>query len=163
MNFYQIAIAATFLLMIIGGGSVSLNNKDLPRGIRNNNAGNIRKGIAWQGMAASQPDASFITFIAPEYGLRAIARILRTYQEKYGLNTIRQVIARWAPPMENNTEAYITAVAAHVGESPDAPLDFTKQSVVVPMMEAITRQENGQQPYSVATMQKAATMAGALV
>jgi len=155
--------AALFAGVILIGVvmTTATKNKDLPRGIRNNNAGNIRKGIAWQGMASIQPDASFITFIAPEYGLRAIARILRTYQEKYGLNTIRQVITRWAPPSENNTNAYVAAVAAHVGASPDAPLDFTKQSVVVPMMEAITRHENGQQPYSIAIMQKAATMAGA--
>ena len=34
----------------------------LPRGIRNNNPGNIRLGDNWQGMKESQSDKSFVQF-----------------------------------------------------------------------------------------------------
>jgi len=157
----QIALIMAGLL-ILGGGIMSQSqNMSLPRGIRNNNAGNIRHGAAWQGLAADQPDKSFATFISPEYGLRALAKTLNTYQKKYGIVTIRGAISRWAPPIENDTEAYIQSVARHVGASPDAPLDFSRLSVIVPMMEAIVKHENGQQPYSLAVLNKGAVMAGA--
>jgi len=159
MNGKQWAVAFA-LLLIFGGGAMSLNMNQ-PRGIRNNNAGNIRHGAKWQGLAAVQSDSSFATFISPEYGLRALAKTLATYQRVYGINTIRGAISRWAPPVENDTESYIKAVASHVGASADAPLNFRKMSVIIPMMEAITRHENGQQPYSMATFTKAAQLAGA--
>ena len=79
------------------------------RGIRNNNPGNIEKSKnnKWQGMAESQPDKRFITFTSPEWGIRAIARILINYKDKYDLDTVKKIISRWAPPSENNTGAYV--------------------------------------------------------
>ena len=41
----------------------------IPRGIRNNNPGNIRHGNDWQGISKEQPDPAFCTFVSPEYGL----------------------------------------------------------------------------------------------
>ncbi len=91
-----------------------------PRGIRNFNPGNIRhaKGTRWQGMSANQNDSAFVQFTGPQWGIRAIARTLITYQDKHALRTIRQIISRWAPPSENNTESYIRQVAARVGVAP---------------------------------------------
>ena len=68
-----------------------------PRGIRNNNPLNIELGDQWQGLAASQTDGRFAQFQAPEYGFRAAAKVLNTYQNKHGLTTPRQMISRWAP------------------------------------------------------------------
>src|SRR5574337_876096 len=82
------------------------------RGIRNNNPGNIRKSSEpWRGLAAAkdQKDPAFFTFETPEWGIRAMAVILRTYQTKYGLRTIRAIIGRWAPSAENDTDAYVDA------------------------------------------------------
>ena len=54
------------------------------RGIRNNNPGNIdRNATKWQGMADKQDDPRFIVFTSPQYGIRAMARVLLTYQSKY--------------------------------------------------------------------------------
>ncbi len=147
------------LLVFLVLGGVRMANKE-PRGIRNNNPGNIRIGAKWQGLAAVQSDPSFAVFVSPEYGMRALAKILVTYYRRYGLRTIREVITRYAPSSENNTAAYIDAVAKHVGASPDAPLNLSSRTVLIPMMEAITRHENGQQPYSLALFNKALTMAG---
>lgn len=118
------------------------------RGIRNNNPGNIRKtGTRWQGMKpdAEQTDASFIVFLLPEWGIRAIARILNTYN-KQGVSTIRGIIGRWAPPVENDTGAYVNAVSKAVGIAPDAPVNLSVH--MVPLVKAIIRHENGIQPYS---------------
>jgi seryl-tRNA synthetase len=57
-----------------------------PRGIRNNNPGNIRRnGDPWQGLAERQGDVEFFTFkTIPIYGIRALARTLIAYQDKHG-------------------------------------------------------------------------------
>lgn len=116
----------------------------LPRGIRNNNPGNIeRTGDRWRGMSAIQSDPRYVVFDAPVWGLRAMARIIRNYMRQ-GCDTIERIITRWAPPSENVTSAYIAAVSRHVGKAPNAPLT---EADLIPLMEAITRHENGMQPY----------------
>lgn len=132
-----------------------------PRGIRNNNPGNIRRnGDPWQGLAERQLDIEFFTFKSAVYGIRALARTLITYQDKYGLRTIRQIISRWAPPNENNTEAYVKAVAASTGLDADQPLDVHRFDHLLPLTKAIIRHENGQQPYSDAELTKGLVLAG---
>lgn len=116
-----------------------------PRGIRNNNPGNIRHGQDWQGMAPEQTDRDFVQFITPEMGIRALAKVLATYESR-GLRTVRTIISRWAPPEENDTESYIAAVSKEVGVNPDTPLE---SALHLPrLMQAIIRHENGQQPYT---------------
>lgn len=53
----------------------------IARGERNNNPGNIRHGSKWQGLSAEQTDKDFCQFISPEYGIRAIYKLLQTYQK----------------------------------------------------------------------------------
>ena len=77
----------------------------LPRGIRNNNPLNIRRGKdQWKGLRAQQTDAQFCQFETLEYGWRAAFYLLtRTYYHKYRLFTIRAIVSKWAPPNENLT------------------------------------------------------------
>ncbi len=132
-----------------------------PRGIRNNNPGNIRRnGDPWQGLAKDQADREFFTFKSAVYGIRALARLLITYQDKYGLCTIETIIARWAPTVENDTKAYIQSVARHTGFSPLQTLDMHCFEYLKPVVEAIIQHENGQQPYSDAEITKALVLAG---
>ena len=100
------------------------NEVKLPRGIRNNNPLNIRKSAdKWQGLSTLQEDQEFFKFVSMEYGWRAAFVILcRTYYGKYGLKTIRNIVTRWAPPKENNTEAYIRHVSDYTGIGPDRDL-----------------------------------------
>lgn len=95
-----------------------------PRGLRNNNPLNIRRtATQWKGLAPVQTDPDFCQFQTLEYGWRAAFRLLtRTYYARYGLDTIRKIIGRWAPPNENNTAAYIAAVSQITGIPPDEPL-----------------------------------------
>lgn len=143
-------------LLLTGGTAVAVYNQT--RGLRNNNPGNIRKsGTQWQGMASVQADPSFVTFTSPEYGIRAIARLLTTYYQS-GLRTVEDMISRWAPPSENPTNAYIQNVAKAVGIAPDTPI--TNLSAALPgLVHGIITQENGLQPYSAALIQKGISLA----
>lgn len=119
--------------------------KKTPRGVRNHNPGNIRWGDKWQGMVTpfERHDPDFCQFIDPTWGIRALARVLITYQDKHGLNTIAKIIARWAPPNENNTPAYVEAVAAATGIPSSEPLDLHRYEAMRPIVEAIIRHECG--------------------
>ena len=81
------------------------------RGFQNNNPGNLEKGQDFNGevdFLPSRPlETRFAQFENVDYGIRAIYRILKTYREKHGLNTIEGIINRWAPPNENDTDSYI--------------------------------------------------------
>lgn len=121
-----------------------------PRGVRNNNPGNLRWGDPWQGLvpAAQRTDKDFCQFVAPAWGIRAIAITLITYQDKHGLRTVLDVIARWAPPNENNTAAYIAAVAAATGVGMGATINVHDYAVLAVLVRAIIRHENGLTPHS---------------
>jgi hypothetical protein len=95
-----------------------------PRGLRNNNPLNIRRsGDKWQGLRVLQEDREFFQFSEMKWGWRAAFRLLcHTYYGKYKLRTIRDIITRWAPPKENNTEAYIRRVTDRIGIGPDREL-----------------------------------------
>lgn len=119
----------------------------MSRGIRNNNPGNIRHGSSkWQGMSLKQTDDEYIQFDDPVYGIRAMAKLLKNYQRNYGLNTVQEIISRWAPPSENITGAYVAAVAGKLGI--DANKEILVDDYLPAMVPAIIHHENGQQPYS---------------
>ena len=119
----------------------------MSRGIRNNNPGNIRHGASkWQGMSIEQTDTAFIQFDDPVYGIRAMTKLLTNYQSRYGLDTISELIGRWAPPNENITSAYIAAVSKNIGVSADHKIDVVKS--LPQLVPAIIFHENGKQPYS---------------
>lgn len=123
-----------------------------PRGVRNNNPGNVEWGQPWQGLIdrSKATDDRFAQFISPAYGIRVIARVLIGYQDNYGINTVKEAINRYAPPIENNTDAYIDAVCAKIGVDPDDPVSFQDYAVLRPCVEAIIKHENGVGPLSTA-------------
>jgi hypothetical protein len=112
------------------------------RGVRNNNPGNLRHGPNWQGLSPTQPDSAFSTFVDMEHGIRALLKNLRTYVQTHNLQTVRQIISRWAPANENNTDAYVLAVAESLGVGPDQKIvgDFGQ---LLGIAKAIARHENG--------------------
>ncbi len=115
-----------------------------PRGIRNNNPGNIEKNhIVWKGMAEQQNDKRFVVFIDAVFGLRALMKLLVNYRKKHGLKTVVDIIKRWAPPFENHTEAYARAVSSHLNVLPGQILDIMDRRILIKFAQAITCQENG--------------------
>ena len=113
---------------------------DLPRGIRNNNPGNIKAGDSWQGSAGD--DGTFVIFADMSWGTRALATALANMQNR-GLNTIRSLITAWAPSTENDTLSYINAVCADTGIAPDDVLSMDQQTLAS-LMRAIINHENGE-------------------
>lgn len=89
--------------------------KKLPRGLRNNNPLNIRTSkCMWNGQIGADDDG-FCVFADRRFGYRAAFKILITYKLKYGIYRVEDIIRRWAPSNENNTEAYIKAVCNYTG------------------------------------------------
>ena len=86
------------------------------RSIRNNNPGNIKKtNTQWEGMTQEQADSTFVSFESPEMGVRALARVLNTYNTQYNLDDISGMVSRFAPPTENDTQNYIKFVSEKSG------------------------------------------------
>ena len=140
-----------------------------PRGIRNNNPLNIRRSKdKWQGQinpsgngngngnnSSPKGDAEFVQFYSMEYGWRAAFVILcRTYYGKYGLKTIRDIVSRWAPAKENNTEAYIRHVSDYTGIAPNkvlgSPQEHPTQWLLIGYAMAVV--ENGKALPAVAML-----------
>jgi len=122
------------------------------RGERNNNPGNIERvpHTIWKGQSPDQVgDSRFVIFTSMVWGVRALAKILLTYSHLYpegnpkDIDTVAEIISRWAPSSENNTIAYIQAVAKEVGVSAHDEIDITNQDTMEKLVTAIIRHENG--------------------
>lgn len=114
------------------------------RGYRNNNPGNIRiNSDVFEGEVKPSKDKSFKQFKSMAYGYRAMFVILRTYIQKYNLNTIRSIISRYAPPSENATDAYIKAVSDYSGIDPDEPVHADDRIAMIAIVAGMSRVENG--------------------
>ncbi|HCQ3934840.1 TPA: hypothetical protein ACNCIR_000651 [Escherichia coli] len=130
----------------VAGGSET--SADGPRGVRNNNPGNLEASSSnpWIGQTGS--DGRFAKFETPEHGIRALGRNLISYQRQ-GIDTVGEIINRWAPPSDNNdTAAYIKAVCAQLGVTANQPLDASNPDTLQALCAAIIKHENGTQPYS---------------
>ncbi|EJJ7659400.1 hypothetical protein NJM11_002765 [Salmonella enterica] len=130
---------------VAGGGESAA---DGPRGVRNNNPGNLEASSSnpWVGQTGS--DGRFAKFETPEHGIRALGRNLISYQRQ-GIDTVGEIINRWAPPSDNNdTTAYIRAVCAQLGVTANQPLDASNPDTLQALCAAIIKHENGTQPYS---------------
>lgn len=121
------------------------------RGERSNNPGNIRESkgdkTQWQGERATDDDPDFEEFDTPEHGIRALAKVLLAYQRKHGLRTVREIINRWAPPVENDTGAYVDHVADYLGVNANASIDLESNATMFRLVYAIIKHENGRVIY----------------
>ena len=125
--------------------SKKMTSRRPTRGIRNHNPLNIRHGKSqWLGMAEQQTDKAFVQFKARKYGYRAAFKLLRTYIEKRGANTIGKIIARWAPSSDgNDTQSYIRFVSRTTGIPADEPLRFENQQALVEIVRSMAQIESG--------------------
>lgn len=121
----------------------------VPRGIRNNNPLNIRKGSNWKGERHPQKDKAFEEFESMEMGVRAGFKLIKNYMSGYNgltqkFNTIEKIIRRWAPPSENNTRKYIEQVSQLSGIPSRQILSFSQRNYMVAIVDAMIRVECGQ-------------------
>lgn len=114
------------------------------RGIRNNNFGNIRRSKDnWKGLREQQTDPDFFQFVSPEWGYRALIRTLQNYRKIHGLQSIADMIGRWAPSHENNTSAYIKAVCQKMQVSATYVPDIYDKDTMCGFAASISYVENG--------------------
>lgn len=116
----------------------------MSRGLSNNNPGNIRiSSVSYMGEVVPSKDRSFKQFSSLDWGYRAMFVVLHSYRVRYGLNTLRGVINRYAPPCENHTDKYVDAVCKWSGVGPDEPIDTLCGEQMLPIVAAMSRMENG--------------------
>ena len=121
-----------------------MKSSKTPRGLRNLNPGNIRRSkTRYKGEKSDSTDAAFKQFESLEWGYRAIFMLLHTYRVRGYGDTIATMIARYAPPSENNTEAYISRVCRSTGIDRDTTLDTLNPEQMIPIVCAISAVENG--------------------
>lgn len=123
-----------------GAPNPQWNDRSLPRGLRNNNPLNLSFVAGQPGVQGS--DGRFGRYNSMEDGVAAATRQLQMYGQR-GLTTIEGIISRWAPPNENNTQAYINAVARATGLDPRAPVDLQNPEIVSRLVAAMGQHENG--------------------
>lgn len=117
----------------------------MTRGLRNRNPGNIcRSKTRYLGEVTPSRDAVFKQFETMAWGYRAMFVLLDSYRRR-GYGTLRQMIARYAPPVENHTENYIRCVATWSGVDADEPLDTHDRTSMLAVVAAMSRMENGRE------------------
>lgn len=125
-----------------------MTKKRTPRGIRNNNPLNIRKGNNWQGERLVQSDPDFEEFESMQMGIRAAFMILKNYiSGRDGhyrpCDTIYKIINRWAPESENATRSYIDKVSRLTGIHPNERIYFNDRKTMVSIVNAMIFVECG--------------------
>jgi hypothetical protein len=145
--------------------------KKTPRGQRCNNPGNIDRvaGVRWQGELSLKEeklqDSRFCVFVSPEYGIRALMRTLITYatarKARNGtpIDTVQEVIDRWAPPVENDTAAYAKEVAKDLGVGKDEKINILDPDILMALARSIIEHECAGLVYEDDVMERALQMA----
>ena len=109
--------------------------------IAKNNIFNIRKGPkAWKGETGAKN--GFVEFETREYGIRAWIVLMHNYRVKHRCATIRAIVTRFAPPSENQTQAYIKYCRERVYKSEITWLtttaDYVRLGIAMAKMETGT-------------------------
>lgn len=119
-----------------------------PLGLRNKNPGNIRpSNPPWQGSVGQ--NGGFVVFDTMANGIRALAKQLLVYQDRYGIKTVRAAISRWAPPADHNdTNAYIAMVCSVLDCNQDDEFNFHDADFLYWIVTAIGEQENGHDAFT---------------
>lgn len=113
-------------------------------GRRNKNPLNVRYNAKndWFGRDRKEgtPDG-FETFISTAHGVRAADKVLESYSE-YGINSVREVINRFAPPNENDTDGYVDFVAKELGIGADDRINLRNPQTRTELLKAMVQMES---------------------
>lgn len=119
----------------------------MTRGLRNNNPLNMRHDRdKWQGEIVPSRDPAFKQFETMAWGYRAAFKLLHNYQKHHGCQLLSDFISRWAPPVENNTTAYIRTVAKRSGLEDVSAIDTLNGEQMQKIVAAMSFVENGVEP-----------------
>ena len=127
----------------------------MTRGLRNNNPLNIRHSAdRWQGARIMQTDPDYVQYKDIKWGFRAAWKILDTYcltfKKEGKAYNVKNIIGRWAPPTENDTDAYVRTVVklSGLGGNENMPRpkhywNFEEVDKLVRLIRAMVCVENG--------------------
>lgn len=132
------------------GGGPTYMQEGGTLGLRQNNPGNIRSGAGFFGETGV--GSGYATFQNPLFGGRALARLLSTYKNQYGISNVDSLVDRYAPSGDNSPESrsnYKGFMANKLGISKDDEIDLDDDNTKLAVMKAIVEFENrNQNPYS---------------
>lgn len=150
--------------------------KEQTLGVRLNNPGNLEWGSPWEGLvpreksryyrSGTSQQQRFCEFKDAASGIRAIARTLITYFDKRkardgsAIDTVAEVVERWAPSFENNTSAYANHVAKLMSVDPDQILDIKSYDVMYGLVTGIIAHENAGYAYPAEVVEEGLRRAG---
>lgn len=117
--------------------------KSAPRGIRNNNPGNLNYvGQAGATMEGGE-GGRFAVFESMQHGVAALYKQLQLYFKR-GINTLSSIVKTYAPASDNNNvDAYISALTKATGKGANAVLDSGDTATIARLMKGIVDHENG--------------------
>lgn len=123
--------------------------KKVPRGIRNNNPLNIRRGSNWKGLREVQTDPAFCQFKTMVWGIRAAFRLMHNHITGFGgarprCDTVAKLVSVWAPATENDTKAYIANVCKWADCTPASHIDPHDDVLIINIARAMAKVECGQ-------------------
>ncbi len=128
------------------GGELDFRNEtSYPRGLRNNNPGNIViTKNDWRGKVpvAQNTDKKFEQFQTYQYGVRAMIVLLRNYIDRYQLKTINAIVNRWCSG-GCDLNVYVKVMTQSTGYAADQQLT-ANQETLKRLVRGIAQVEQGQ-------------------
>lgn len=111
------------------------------RAERNNNPGNLE----YRGQSGAVPEdgeGRFAKFQSASDGVAALVRQLQLYGSR-GLDSIKEIVEKYAPASENDTQAYIAALTKKLGVGANDTLDLNDPGTLSGLVRGISRHEAG--------------------
>lgn len=117
----------------------------LPRGIRNNNPGNMREAV---GIPYKVPKVDgFACFETPLQGMFSLLCLFDRYIEVHRWVSVYDFVTHYAPSSENDTNQYIKLIMAKLGKSGleprHTPTNTSTREGAMLFAKIITHIENG--------------------
>lgn len=135
----------------------------MTRGLALNNPMNLEDNpnFLWEGQIrpTADPGGVLCQFDTVAHGLRAGAKDIVNQSRLDGLNTWNAIITKYAPPSENDTQAYINAMVKGTGVAADCFLDLTNADLLETSLRCVILQEQGSCPFTDDQIARAASEA----
>lgn len=117
--------------------------KSAPRGIRNNNPGNLNYAGQQGATIEGGEGGRFAVFESMQHGVAALYKQLQLYFKR-GINTLSSIVKTYAPASDNNNvDAYISALTKATGKGANEVLDSGDTATIARLMKGIVDHENG--------------------
>ena len=117
--------------------------KSAPRGIRNNNPGNLNYAGQAGATLEGGEGGRFAVFESMQHGVAALYKQLQLYFKR-GINTLSSIVKTYAPASDNNNvDAYISALTKATGKGANEVLNSGDTATIARLMKGIVDHENG--------------------